>query len=351
MKFKLNASLFKIETNKDFYLKKIKRNKFFDKILSNYGIRKNYSIYIINKKSETSKIFFIKNKNKIFVLRSSTVKQSKYLKGQSKLVASIKNNFYFKILKGKSGYVLKLNNLNFILYEKVNGRIFEGQTIKLNNIFKNILLLHKSLKKKSYLKLELQNKKYKMQQIKKNTYLLTNKKFINQMILKKFLSKQTKILIFNNLFYIKNCINKIDKLNLKKKDLQIVHGDLNHSNIIVSNKRITFLDLEDLVVDNLKIALSTSIFKILRHVVFKNINKLSYINKYFSNLSKNFIRKNYFKDRYEIINFCIFRILSDISFIIDGLKLGKKKYLYDFEKKILNLIELRYIFKLNEFKS
>ena len=103
--------------------------------------------------------------------------------------------------------------------------------------------------------------------------------------------------------------------------------------------------------DDLKIALSTSIFKILRHVVYKNNNQLNYINKYSLNLCNNFVRKKYFKDRFEIINFCIFRILSDISFIIDSIKLGKKKYLYDFEKKILNLIELRYIFRLYGLKS
>ena len=351
MTLKFRYPLFKVETNKNFYLKNIKKNKFFDKVLNNFGINTKYSIYIINKKSKTSKIYFIKNKNKIFVLRASNVKQSKFLKGQCELISSIKKNFYFKILSGKTGYIYKLGNLNFFLYQKVKGKIFDGKTTYLNYIFNNILLLHKIFKKRNISRSKLQIKKYNLKKIKKNINLLINKRFINQTFLKNILGKKTKIILFDNSVYVKNCIKKISKLNIKKKNFQVVHGDLNHSNIIVYNRRITFLDLEDLVIDDLKIALSTSIFKILRHVIYKNNNQLNYINKYSFNLCNNFVRKKYFKDRYEVINFCIFRILSDISFIIDSIKLGEKKYLYDFEKKILNLIELRYKFRLYGLKA
>ena len=48
---------------------------------------------------------------------------------------------------------------------------------------------------------------------------------------------------------------------------------LNHSNIIVITD-VSLFDLEDLVIDDLKIALSTSIFKILRHVIYKIIINL-----------------------------------------------------------------------------
>ncbi len=351
MKFRINVPLFKIETNKNFFLKKIKKNKFFDTVLNNFGINKNYSIYIVNKQSKTSRIYFVKKKNKTFVLRSSTIKQSKYLESQCRLVSGIKGNLYFKVLKGKSGYTFELNNLNFFLYRKVEGKIFNGKIIHLDYIFNSILILHRSLKKKNILKSNLEIKKYKINEIKKNTNLLTNKRFLNQMFLKKILGQQSKKLIFRNKIYLRNCINKISKINLKEKNLQIVHGDLNHSNIMIRNKRVTFLDLEDLVVDNFKIALSTGIFKILRHVLYKNKNKLGYVSKYCLNLCKYFIKKNYFNNHNEVINFCVFRILSDISFIINSFNLGEKKYLYDFEKKILNLIELRYIFKLHELKS
>jgi len=351
MIFNINSPLFKIETNENFYSKKIKKNELFDKVLSNFSVNKKYLIYRINKKSKTSKIYFVKNNKNIFVLRSSISKDSKYLKSQCKLVSSLKKNFFFNILKGKHGRTFKVKNLHFFLYKKVNGKIFNGKIIHLNSIFNYIIKLHKDLKKKNIYKSNLQIKKYKIKEIQKYVKLLTKKNFLDKVLSKKIMSKQSKELVIKNKHYIENCINDIDKLKLKKRNLQIVHGDLNHSNIIISKKRIKFVDLEDLLVDDFKIAISTSIFKILRHVVFKNKNKLRYVCNYCITLCNKLIRKDIFKSRNEIFNFCILRILSDISFIIKSIYLGEKKYLYDFEKKILNLIELRYIFNLNELKS
>ena len=233
----------------------------------------------------------------------------------------------------------------------MNGKIFDGKVNHLNEIFYNIVKLHKNFKKKNIFNSNLQIKKYKIREIQNHGTLLTKKNFLNKIFSKKMIGKQTKELVIKNKFYIKNCVNNIIKLKLKKKNLQIVHGDLNHSNIIVSKKRIRFVDLEDIIVDNFKIAISTGIFKILRHVVFKNKNKLYYVNNYCINLCNNLIKKNIFNSSSEIFDLCTLRILSDISLIINSIYRGESKYLYDLEKKFLNLIELRYIFKLHELKS
>ena len=50
MKFNINGPLFKIETNDSFPVKKIKKNKLFDQVLSNFGINTKYFIYLVNKK-------------------------------------------------------------------------------------------------------------------------------------------------------------------------------------------------------------------------------------------------------------------------------------------------------------
>ena len=351
MKFNINEPLFKIETNDNFNAKKISKNELFDEVLQNFKINKKYSIYLINKKSKSSKIYFVKSKKSIFVLRSSTIQDSKYLKGQCKLVSNLKKKYFFQLLEGKNGYIFKTKNCYFFLYKKVDGNIFNGKINNLNKIFYNIIQLHKNLKNKNISNSDLQVKKYKIKEIKNHTKLITNKRFINKVLSKNMIGKKTKTLIIKNSFYIKNCINNIIPPKAKKKDLQVVHGDLNHSNIIVSKNNVRFVDLEDLIIDNLKIAISNGIFKILRHVVFINIKKINYVNNYIKNLCDDLIKKKIFNSRSEIFNMCVLRILSDISLIINSFYAGEKKYLYDFEKRILNLIELRYIFKLNELKS
>ena len=65
MKFNINSPLFKIETNDSFPVKKIKKNKQFDLVLSNFGINTKYFIYLVNKKAKTSKIYFVKDKKNI----------------------------------------------------------------------------------------------------------------------------------------------------------------------------------------------------------------------------------------------------------------------------------------------
>ena len=101
------------------------------------------------------------------------------------------------------------------------------------------MLLHKIFKKRNISRSKLQIKKYNLKK-KKNINLLINKRFINQTFLKKYPREKTKIILFDNSVYVKNCIKKSVELNMKKKNFQVVHGDLNHSNIIVYNRRITF---------------------------------------------------------------------------------------------------------------
>ena len=351
MKFKLNSKLFKVETNNDFSLKKLKKNKLFNKVLSNFRISENYKIFLVNKKSQTSKIYFIKDRKKTFVLRSSTLADSKYLKSQCMVVSRFKENFFLKLIKGKLGYLFRENNRYFFMYHKVKGYVYDGKVKQLDNIFKKIIKFHRTLNKKKIQGSKLQIKNYKFNEIKKYGNLLTNKKFINKIFLKNFISTKTKKLLKNHRIYIINCLQSLSKIKLTKQKLQIVHGDINHSNIIIFKKKVNSVDLEDLIIDDFRVTLSSGIFKILRHIVFKNKNKISYANSYYHNLRDNLLKEKIIVDRNEIFNLCNLRTLSDISLIIKSIYNGEKKFLYDFEKKILNLIELRYIFKLNEFKS
>lgn len=351
MKFNINDPLFKIETNKGFNVKKINKSKVFDEALSYFNINKKYSLYLVNKQLKNTSIYFVKSKKNIFVLRSSSSQDSKHLEKQCKVVSKLKKKYFLKLLKGKNGYIFKTKNLYLILYKKVEGNVFNGKINKLNKIFYNIIQLHKDFKNKNISNFDLPIKKYEIKEIKENIKLLTNKRFINKILSKNIIGKKTKKIITENSFYIKKCINNIIHPQVIKKNLQVVHGDLNHSNIIISKNYIKFVDLEDLIVDNLKIAMSFGIFKILRHAVFININKINYINTYAKKLCDDLIKKNFFSSHKEIFDMCVLRILSDISLIINSFYDGEKKYLYDFEKKFLNLIELRYIFKLHELKS
>ena len=86
MKFNINDTLFKIETNDGFHVKKISKNKSLNEVLRFFNLNKKYSIYLIKKQSKTSKIYFVKNKKSIFVIKSSLLKETKYLNLQENIL-------------------------------------------------------------------------------------------------------------------------------------------------------------------------------------------------------------------------------------------------------------------------
>ena len=147
-------------------------------------------------------------------------------------------------------------------------------------------------------------------------------------------------------------LNQINKIKIKKNfnDIQVVHYDMNHANIIVNKSGITFLDIEDIRLDSLCAALSFLIFKLIRHSLYKKEITLkkfksNILGKILKILKKNNIELN----KREILQYSIFRTLTDIELIISKIKKKNFENLYDLEKKLHNLIEIRYMFD-DEYK-
>ena len=130
-------------------------------------------------------------------------------------------------------------------------------------------------------------------------------------------------------------------------DINLVHNDLNHANILINNDLINFIDLEDICWSNKKVAFCHFIFKNLRHMIYSNnflldgeiveilgkIMPLIYSSKIGITSSKQFFE------------YAILRIFSDLSLITDYYYLkNDPKFMYDFEKKIHNLFELIFLF-------
>ena len=147
-------------------------------------------------------------------------------------------------------------------------------------------------------------------------------------------------------------LNQIKKIKVKKtlNDIQVVHADINHANIIINNSGITFLDIEDIRKDSLGVALSFLIFKLTRHSIYKNkITLKKFRNVVLKKILKILRENNIELNRTKIMEYSMFRILSDIELIISQIKNKNFENFYDLEKKLHNLIEIRYMFS-NEHK-
>jgi len=154
------------------------------------------------------------------------------------------------------------------------------------------------------------------------------------------------------IFESKELINDIFSFLGRKKKyfstrLDLVHYDLNHSNILINKKKIYFLDLESVMYANKKISYAHLLFKIFRHYFYCNDNKDLFSNSIKRTLFYSIYKAKIFKSIDEIIFYIQLRIISDIIKIIEFRKKNINLF-YDYEKKIHNLFEAQLIFNQYE---
>lgn len=346
--YSLLNNIFKLETNFNFNLTKTNEVIAYKKIIENFGIKSVKKYYKINKKNKNSNIYLLQNKNNSYIFRISSIKDKNQLEEQCLVSSKIKKNLFIKLKKNKNNtFIDSKENLIFIAYKKVEGNVYDGNPERFNKLIKNAIILFKELKK---------NKKNKFKKIQNNKYLIKNDIEIVQNIIKgsflkhlqnkKIINSKTKKMVLENKLFLKNTFNLLLKLNLRKYKKQLVHNDLNHSNIIINKNKIKFIDLEDIFYDTQQQAIAHLFFKITRHSVFnKKISIRVLKNKYLPKILKLLFNDlKLYNSKEELYLFCILRILSDIAIIIKLYKFKKdSKFMYDLEKKIHNLFELNFI--------
>ena len=346
----LDKILFKIETNINFRKIKIKSKKdrsLIRSILNTFLPKEKIKeLYLIKKNSPTSKIFLLNTNKKVKILRKSNIGDYKNIISILKIIRNIKEGFFFDPIKNiKGDYLSVKNKYIYILYNRIPGRIYNGDINQYFRILKKSILLHKKLKN-----LNIKLKKIKI--LDNFQYLqdfLFNQLKLNN-VFNKFLEPSTIQLLKENSNFLQKKIIKIKKIKLDE-GMQIVHGDMNHSNLIINKKNIFFIDLEDIRYDSLRTAMSYLVFKLLRHSIYKKkINLNTIKNKIIPITQKILKKEKIILNNIDVFNYSLYRILSDISFIITNFKKKNYSFMYDLEKKLINLIELKYIFFGNEIK-
>ena len=132
--------------------------------------------------------------------------------------------------------------------------------------------------------------------------------------------------------------------------MQVVHADLNHANVIVNKSKVTFLDLESIRLGSFNVAISFLIFKLTRHSIYKKKITLKKFKNSILDKILNILNKNNIKlDKKKIIQNSTYKILTDLELITSQIKNKNFENFYDLEKKLHNLVEIRYMFD-DEYK-
>lgn len=343
-------NLFKIENNLNFLLNKKNEIIKYNEIFNFFKIKNIKECYRINKMNSNSLIYLLSNKKNKYILRISKKKESISLEQQCLIAKNLKKRKFINPIRNKENkFILSKKKLSFLFYKKINGNIYDGNPKYFLKIFKNAIIFFNDLKhNKTNKHKNIDINKYNIKKIIKSCNDLLNESFINDLFKNKFITLKTKKLILLENMFLRQSLNLLENLKLKKNNIHLIHSDLNHSNIIIDNNKVKFIDLESIRFDYTKIAVGHLFFKIVRHAIFNK--KISVINFKKKNLPKilNLLINNLkiYKSSAELYLFCIFKILSDIARILRFYKIKKNsRLMYDLEKKIHNLFEVSIILK------
>jgi hypothetical protein len=121
-----------------------------------------------------------------------------------------------------------------------------------------------------------------------------------------------------------------------------VHNDLNHANVVIASGRPCFLDLEDIVSEDPRVAFGHAAFKVARHAVYTGACSADGLREDFVP----WLKQRVAGTRYEgFLPYARLRIISDIAEIVFWqIERGDPSQLHDLEKRLANLFELEDLF-------
>lgn len=130
---------------------------------------------------------------------------------------------------------------------------------------------------------------------------------------------------------------------------ELVHYDMHHANIIQSpDGSLCFIDFEDIVWADRKVALAHAIFKWARQCIYLDANSFSEVVTWLKykcpeNLSEFAVKPGSVGG---LENYILARIFSDLALIIESVTKDRKlDFVYDYNKKVSNLIEALLLFE------
>lgn len=149
--------------------------------------------------------------------------------------------------------------------------------------------------------------------------------------------------------FLSEVLGSLGQMDIAEDEL--VHYDLQHPNFVLTSRGPTVIDVEDVCFSSRRVAAAHGIFKLCRHVVFRQRDNMPWVANtliaaVLDNESAQILNLG---SRHDICRLAAWRTINDIVGILSALERGRPEYLYDLKKKIENLFEIFDLFSSGDF--
>lgn len=334
-------ALYSIETNLEFNHRVSSAGKVPHSVLESYKLPVPDKIRVIEKHNRFSDIFVFEIDSKRVVVRSTSATSAKLLELQCRVFSWLPSDFGLKPLYNTEGnFVTCENDLAWIAYPYIEGPLFEGDSDQVLIAFQRCLEVAEQFESIGN-RLSAEEKRL-FPQVKFDSSAW--KSAVSNLIIE--VPEPVLVALGSDLqsFFVQNrtrLLSLVDELSTwPLPPAALVHYDLQHANIVMSEPGPTIIDLEDIYFAPKQIAISYCAFKLSRHVVFNNQGLVSWVIAELIPEMTAMLKSCGVDGREELFGLATIRNLNDLAYINHlYYDRGMDFVLYDLRKKVLNVLE------------
>ena len=346
-----SVELFNIETNREPSNAKVGMAEIPSQVIQAFGLPPSIKIFELTKGNPYSRIFEYHTPRNVYIIRSDTLSKHQQLEVQASILSDLSPNMTINPLRNVEGdFICQAGPKAWMTYPKLPGHQYNGNPALLSILLTRSIQLHQELEAISHCKntsVLLPKCAYAPENWYKIwDWLLGCPVNDYQVRLQQAIPSSLKEFIMSNRIEFDESVHESMVLHLEN---DLVHYDLQHANILISGEgSVYFIDPEDIYWSDKRLAIFHGVFKWVRHCIYVDAKSRTFVMNWLRSDCIEIIEME-LKEAFCLNNiriYCQFRTLSDLYNLCNAvIHNGQVELLYDLEKKIQNLLEIRSLFK------
>lgn len=337
----IEQALYSVETNLEFNQSIPKTESVPIEVLASFDVSEPLKVKLIEKHNRFSNIYLCVFESKSIIVRSTQIESAELLGLQCHVFSRLSEGLALRPIKNVKGdYVTCQFNCAWIAYPYVEGPLFDGSPHQVMHAFQRCLEVTDELE---LLGEQLSTEEREL--FPEVKYDASGWQIAIDYLVKDSpepvlaaLGKDLQSFLVQNYARLSALVDELSCWSLPTGSL--IHYDLQHANIVMSEPSPTIIDLEDIYFSPKQISLAYCAFKLSRHAIFSNPHSKAWVISELVPEMTSMLKPSGVDNQDTLFGFSSMRNLNDIAYIYHlYYERGMDFVLYDLRKKMLNVLE------------